>query len=38
MLTVLPLTVHTLGDALPNTTGLPDAPPVADTLKLPPGA
>jgi hypothetical protein len=38
MVTVLPLTVHTVGDVLPNTTGLVEAPAVADTLKVPPDA
>ena len=32
---MLPLTEHTVGAVLANTTGLLDAPPVADTLKVP---
>ena len=38
IVTVLPDTVHTEVDVLANTTGLPDAPPVADTVNVPPGA
>ena len=32
---LVPLTVHTVGVLLVNITGLPDAPPVAVTVKLP---
>ena len=35
-MTVLPLTVQTPGVAEVNTTGLPDAPPVAVTVPVPP--
>ena len=38
MVTVLPATVHTAAVVLAKTTGLPEAPPLADTLKVPPGA
>lgn len=38
MVTVLPDTVQTAGDAEPNTNAAVDAPGVADTVKLPPGA
>ena len=38
IVTVLPATVHTAAVVLANTTGLPEAPPVADTLNVPPGA
>ena len=33
--TVEPETVHTDSVVLPNVTGLPDAPPVADTVNVP---
>jgi hypothetical protein len=38
MVTVLPLTLQTDGEALANVTGLVDAPPVADTVNVPFGA
>ena len=38
MVTVAPATEHTAGVVLPNTTGLPDAPPVAETANVPFGA
>ena len=37
IVTVEPETVHTGSVVLPNVTGLPDAPPVADTVNVPPG-
>ena len=38
IVTIVPLTLQTLGEVLANTTGLLEPPPVADTVNVPFGA